>query len=322
MRLENWKIGTRLLALAGVMATSTLVVGTTGWLALNVEARHMEATQTRARAYGQAIDLSRSAQVHFKTQIQEWKNILLRGGERQAFEKYRKAFAEEGRTVKAKLGELEHVLQSLGMPVEDVDEAREAIETLSAQYTQALAGYDPAQPDASAHAVDEMVKGLDRPPTQKIEGIVARVREAAKASEAASLAATQATGRAAMAWMVGAILAALAIGSALSWLIYRSITGPLQEAVDAASRVAQGHLNVKLDVRGDNEISQLRAAMARMNDSLLQVVSQVRQSADSVTHATNEIATGNMDLSARTETHASSLQQTAATITQLSHGGG
>src|SRR5438045_3446830 len=54
-----------------------------------------------------------------------------------------------------------------------------------------------------------------------------------------------------------------------------------------------------------------------MNHNLLGIVSQVRQSSDSIATGSSQIATGNHDLSQRTEEQASNLQQTAASMEQL-----
>ena len=88
----------------------------------------------------------------------------------------------------------------------------------------------------------------------------------------------------------------------------------------AAADVAAGRLDRQLHVHGRDEVSQLLNAVVRMNDSLRGVVVQVRDSAEHVAHASGEIAVGNMDLSTRTESQAACLQQTAATIEELSTG--
>lgn len=100
-------------------------------------------------------------------------------------------------------------------------------------------------------------------------------------------------------------------------LISRSITRPLNQAVDLAQRVAAGDLSSQLDVQGRDELAQLLRALQDMNGSLTQIVSRVRQGSDTISTATSEIASGNLDLSQRTEEQASSLQQIAASLEQL-----
>ncbi len=113
------------------------------------------------------------------------------------------------------------------------------------------------------------------------------------------------------------IAAAVAIGAGLAFVITRSITGPIARAVGIAETVASGDLTSDVKVESTDETGQLMAALKKMNDSLLSVVGQVRNSSDSIATGSAQIATGNADLSQRTEEQASNLQQTAASMEQL-----
>ena len=92
----------------------------------------------------------------------------------------------------------------------------------------------------------------------------------------------------------------------------------LQRAHATAQAVAAGDLSVSLDARGQDELAHLLKALQAMRDSLASVVSNVRENADSVATASAQIAQGNIDLSSRTEEQASALQQTAASMDELS----
>ncbi|TFW09244.1 HAMP domain-containing protein [Oxalobacteraceae bacterium OM1] len=110
---------------------------------------------------------------------------------------------------------------------------------------------------------------------------------------------------------------AIAVGGAFAWVITRSITVPLNEAVVVASRVATGDLTSEIGASRRDEIGQLFEALRTMNGSLADIVGNVRQSTDTITVASQEIASGNADLSARTESQASSLEETASSMEEL-----
>jgi methyl-accepting chemotaxis protein len=65
-------------------------------------------------------------------------------------------------------------------------------------------------------------------------------------------------------------------------------------------------------------MSQLLAALKDMQHNLVQLVATVRNSSDGVSIASAEIATGNHDLSARTESQASAIEETSASMEELS----
>ena len=121
------------------------------------------------------------------------------------------------------------------------------------------------------------------------------------------------------AFMLLLALGALVVtgGAFMAWLISRSITTPLRDAVGVAETVAAGDLTTTFNSAGVDEIGDLMRALERMNGSLHKVVSQVQSGTATIATASGEIAAGNLDLSARTEQQASSLEETAASMEEL-----
>ncbi|WGI25030.1 methyl-accepting chemotaxis protein [Halomonas alkaliantarctica] len=122
--------------------------------------------------------------------------------------------------------------------------------------------------------------------------------------------------------LIGYIDIAVLILAALMVLFVRiamvgSIVKPLNEAVGHFERIAQNDLSGKVDSRGQNEIGKLFSAMQHMQGNLAKTVSEVRNSSGSIHIGAREIASGNADLSSRTEQQAASLQETAASMEQL-----
>ncbi|AST30317.1 methyl-accepting chemotaxis protein [Ralstonia pseudosolanacearum] len=116
--------------------------------------------------------------------------------------------------------------------------------------------------------------------------------------------------------IVLAVLATL-LAIATGAFITRTITRPINHAMHLAEAVAQGNLTHLLEVDTQDEIGRLLAALKHMIENLHGIVSQVRGGTDTITRASSEVASGNIDLSSRTEQQASSLEETAAAMEQL-----
>jgi len=114
--------------------------------------------------------------------------------------------------------------------------------------------------------------------------------------------------------------ASLLVGIVAAVMVTRSVLhqlgGEPAYATTVAQRIASGDLTttVKPD---DENIASLLTAMKTMNASLLAIVRRVRLGAQNIATATTEIASGNLDLSARTEEQAGALEQTASAMEQL-----
>jgi methyl-accepting chemotaxis protein len=91
----------------------------------------------------------------------------------------------------------------------------------------------------------------------------------------------------------------------------------LKQASALASAVAAGDLSASPSTHRNDEIGTLQRDLARMVERLNDSMNTVRQAASNVAHASGEIATGNLDLSQRTEVTASNLQQAAGSLHEL-----
>ncbi|ALK95097.1 methyl-accepting chemotaxis protein [Massilia sp. WG5] len=107
----------------------------------------------------------------------------------------------------------------------------------------------------------------------------------------------------------------LSVGVAI--LSTRSITRPLAQVVEIARRVADGDLSSEIAVDSRDEAGQMMAALRHMNASLVRIVGEVRSSTESMSGVSGEIASGNLDLSARTDAQASSLAKTSSSMRAL-----
>lgn len=117
-----------------------------------------------------------------------------------------------------------------------------------------------------------------------------------------------------MVLLIGGALTLVVTGITRS--IRRDLGGEPRYAAEIVGLVANGDLTHPVSTRpGDKQ--SLLMAMARMQQNLASVVGRIRGGADALTTAAQQIASGNVDLSSRTEEQAASLQETAASMQQL-----
>jgi methyl-accepting chemotaxis protein len=117
--------------------------------------------------------------------------------------------------------------------------------------------------------------------------------------------------------MLGAVFCALGMAAYLLAGFFTSFLREIRQLDSAVARAAGGDLSQRIDSNARDEIGGLTRAFGGMNGGLARLVGEVRTGSESIRHVSREIAAGNADLSARTEAQASSLQQTASAMEQL-----
>ncbi len=249
--------------------------------------------------------------VNFKTQVQEWKDTLLRGKDPDKLEKHWGAFAKRESAVDDKARALLATLPP-GESRTLVEQFSQAHAKMGVDYRKGFEAFKNAGFDPSAG--DGAVAGMDREPARLLAEAGKKI--AADSAAVSADAATQAH-RASLVSIV-LMLVAGAAGIGVGVLFSRKITRPVDDALTVAEAIAGGDLTSEVRVAGRDEIAQLLKALATMQGSLAGVVSNVRSNSESVATASSQISQGANDLSARTEEQASALQQAAASMEQLS----
>ena len=115
------------------------------------------------------------------------------------------------------------------------------------------------------------------------------------------------------------VLVCLFLGSVVMMInrsLRHALGGDPEYAADVAGKIAANDLSIVVHTKPKDHQSVLYA-MKTMQANLVAAISEIRQSAETIATASGEIASGNMDLSARTEMQASSLEETAASMEEL-----
>ena len=306
--LTHWKIGRRL-GLAFVVCIAAIV-------AMAVLAR-MHLGQAAAEI--ESLVGNEMVKVQQLTQIKDQLNVVARGVRNIALlsdaadKQAEKKRIDEMRAATAQvLGKLDKTATS--------DEDRSLLRAVHA----AVSPYEAAMDQAIGLGLAGDNAGATRLLLKEVRPLQAAYFKAVDALQASQqgLMARRAEVIKVQARTDGVVMLTLALVAAVvawlgAWAITRSIVRPIAAAVDVARTVAAGDLSRDIRVDNGDETGELMQAMKAMNRSLVSLVTEVRQSSESIATGAGEIAAGSSDLSQRTEEQASSLEQTAASMEQL-----
>lgn len=298
----------------------SFIIGASLLVAIAAGLFGVERMNTAAQTFSRVIKLEVAQErlastmlAEFKTQVQEWKNVLLRGKTSADLEKYWRSFQKHEAQVQD-FGKQLNLLLPEGERHDLLAQFMAAHVDMGANYRKGLEAFTAASFDPTAG--DASVKGMDRAPTVLLDNLVDKIAASQQAAAAAADDGRRSAIFISLALMLAVLAAGMVAAVVIARQVIRDIGGEPYAARAAARRIAAGDLATALDVRNGDSIS-LFAAMRDMRDSLSVIVKQVRSSSENIATGSSQIAMGNADLSHRTEEQATNLEQTAASMEEL-----
>lgn len=207
---------------------------------------------------------SLATQVHFKKQVQEWKNILIRGHQEDLFARYFEQFQHQEQLTRQSTERLLQLLEPESASWQAAYIFQQAHEVLGGQYRQALNRVHKIT-GSSYIEIDREVRGIDRQPTELMDQVVAAA-VAYKNSRLAQIAREQAAIQQRILFAAIGVLTLTVM--MLVWFADRLIARPIAQATQVARRISRGELDGAIPTRREDEAGELLQALKSMQESV------------------------------------------------------
>lgn len=272
------------------------------------------------RSYAELVDgplrasqLIDEANLQFKIQVQEWKNVLLRGRQPAELDKYWQQFQSREQQVQTLLAQL--LADSDGELTAPLRQLRDSHRQLGQAYSKGreaflAAGGDPVAGDAA-------VKGVDRAASEQMSALVEQLRSEARERAAMINDSAQRTVWIGLLVMLGS---AILVGLLSLWLVNRSLIEPIRQLIDYVAQLSQGRFAARVDDRRKDELGRLARAANTLRDFLAETIGRLKDNAEELEGASGQLrnlagdmARGTQDQFQRTDQVATAMHEMSAT---------
>jgi len=262
----------------------------------------------------QSID---EANLQFKIQVQEWKNVLLRGRQPAELDKYWQQFQAREQQVQQLLGQLiDSSDDKLKAPLQQLRDSHRQLGVAYAQGRQAFlaAGADPV-------AGDLAVKGVDRAASEQMSALVEQLRADARERAASINASAERT-----VWLGVLVMlaSALLVGLLSLWRVNRNLIEPITQLTEYVAQLSQGRFGARVDGRREDELGRLARAANTLRDFLAETVGRLKDNAQELEGASGQLRTiagdmarGTQDQFQRTDQVATAMHEMSATAQEV-----
>lgn len=118
--------------------------------------------------------------------------------------------------------------------------------------------------------------------------------------------------------LISVVAIAIILAIALGIFISRIISKPIKEIVDVAEKIADGNLDVAVEVKSKDEVGVLASAFKRMTDNLNEVMTNINTASEQVASGSRQVSASSMALSQGATEQASSIEELTASIEEIS----
>lgn len=310
----------KLIALVLAACIGLFFLGGGGLLSLARQQAHLEQALATQAMVGKALVGVETAHARFKTQVQEWKNILIRGNDPAQFDKYLKQFSAEEARVGQALASASEAYGRLGLEVAPIQQLRDSHLALGKDYRSALESYDKADLMA-AQKVDRLVKGKDRATAEGMDALVKQIEVVAAEKSASAIedasAAYAANRNLFGAALVVSVVLLTAFAIFISRALFAQLGGEPADAVSAVQRIAAGNLSQGHSVL-DGARGGILLALSQMRARFQSLVQELHTSAGALLSSANLLHERAGKAVATAERQSSTAEGIAAACEELS----
>lgn len=266
-----------------------------------------------------ASQLIDEANLQFKVQVQEWKNVLLRGKQPADLAKYWKQFEDRQHDVQGILGQL-IALEGVATPIKTrIEGLRDEHRQLGAAYQKGRDAFVTAGGDAAAG--DAAVKGVDRAASEQMSALVVELRKLAGEQSAQISAGAD---RTIMLGTVIMLVSGLLIGLFSLWLVNRNLVQPIRNLIEYVTQLSRGRFAERVVSNRQDELGDLALAANTLRDFLAETFSRLQRSATELDSASGELnaipslmSQGTSEQFERTDQVATAMNEMSATAQEV-----
>lgn len=318
--LRNLSLKLKIIVLSALIVAGLLGLGLAAITQMQAYNAIVDESLIKIQRRSDVLANVEEASVSFRMQVQEWKNILLRGNDEALYDRYYQNFIEQEKAVQ------EHIQSGIRLQKEDnrdyadfeelLDEHRE----MGTNYRDALKTFDPADPE-TGKKVDNLVAGMDRAASQHMlelaETMSTNFANFIKETDSHVEALYSESLQEMVIIIAVALLIILTLMVLIFYDLFRMLGGEPAYTADVVSEVAQGNLGVDIQLK-HNDKTSLLATIAQMRQQLSQIIAEVRSSADALSSASEEVNATAQSLAKGASVQAASVEETSASMEEMS----
>ena len=253
------------------------------------------------------------ANLQFKVQVQEWKNVLLRGKQPTDLNKYWKQFEDRQRDVQSILSELVEQKNIDPQLKSRIESLREEHRLLGAAYLKGRDAYVAAGTDATVG--DTAVKGVDRATSDQMSQLVSELRN--QGIEQSTLISASAE-RTVLLGVIVMLASSLLIGLLSLWLVNRNLVEPIRKLIEYVAQLSQGRFAERVASIRQDELGKLATAANTLRDFLADTFSRLQVGAQDLDSASGELRSIASLMTSGTNEQFNRTDQVATAMTEMS----
>lgn len=118
--------------------------------------------------------------------------------------------------------------------------------------------------------------------------------------------------------MIGIIVTVVLLAVVLGVILANIVGKPIYKLVAAANKIAQGDLDVTIDVDTRDEVGILAASFRKMSNNINEVMENIRSASEQVASGSKQVSDSSVELSQGATEQASSIEELTASIEEIS----